>query len=40
MKDFIKLPKVFIGETCSEAEKRNASLNKHHITTAQTFNDP
>ena len=40
MKYFIKLPKGFIGETCSEAENHNAGLNKHHITTAQTFDDP
>ena len=39
-KNFIKLPYVFIGETCSKTENHNAGLNKHHIITAQTFNDP
>ena len=39
MKDFINPLQVFVGETCLEAENHNASLNKHYIIIAQTFND-
>ena len=31
---------VFGDETCSEAHTHNGSLNEHHITAAQTFDDP
>ena len=40
MKDFVKLPQVSSGETYSEAQNYNISLNEHYITAKQTFNNP
>ena len=39
VKDFIKLPQVFNGETCSEAKKYDVSLMNITLQ-LQTFNDP
>ena len=39
MKDFLKLPSVISGETCSEAKSHIGGLNKIYFTAAQIFNN-